>query len=270
MLPILFKLGPITIYSYGFCLALGYLIFTFLVFRNIRREYFDEEKVFDVVFVTTIMSVLGARLFYIIEHFDTFGFSLLNWILVNARPGFSLWGGLGVGLAFLLLMVKRTKLPLFQMFDLITIPLAVLYIFGEIGSFLAGSEVGLPTNLPWGIIFFSTLKRHPISLYEVIFSILLLVFLLRLKVVYASKKTPSGIYFLSFLISESLILFLLTFLKEDAIVVGRFIKIDHIAYFAIILAGVIVIYQRLGRNLDHDLVLLKTKLLKKVKFKKNR
>ncbi len=268
MLPILFKIGPLPIYSFGCFLALGYVVFTFLIYQGAKKEYFDEEKVFDVVFLSTIGAILGARLFYIIEHFDSFGFSFLNWILVNAIPGFSFWGGIGVGLSILLLSSRKEKLPLYQILDLLTRPLLLLFIFGEIGAFLAGNEIGLPTKLPWGVIFFSTLKRHPISAYQVIASLILLVIFLRLGKIYKQKKMPSGSYFFTFIILQSLLLFIIAFLKEDAIVIGRVFKIESFLYLAIIFTTVVIFYRRLSRNLKNDLLLLKTKFIKNLKPKK--
>ena len=124
MYPVAVQVGPITIFSFGLLLGVGFLLFTFLVFRSICKQYLDEEKVFDVIFLSTISGILGARAFYIIEHFDLFGLNFLYWVLINAKPGFSLWGGVGVSLAVFLITVKNRKLPQFQLLD-IFVPLAI-------------------------------------------------------------------------------------------------------------------------------------------------
>ncbi len=264
MLPILFQLGPITIYSFGLTLGIGFLIAMFTIYRESRKQYIDEEKVFDVVLLTVIGGLIGARLFYIIEHFDNFGFHLLNWLLVNARPGFSLWGGIGVGLAVFLLWVRREKLHVYKLFDLVTVGIIFSFIFGQFGGFLAGLEIGTPTNLPWGVIFFSTLKRHPVSLYSAIASILTLIIIFQLKSFYTKKRIPAGSLFFTFVVLESFLLFWIAFFKEDAIVIGRFFRVDHFVYSVLFLTGTALLYKRVGRSVKSDLIFIKEKLYEKV------
>ena len=257
MLPILFELGPITIYSFGLILAVGFLVSLFVIYQEAKKEYLDEEKVFDTVFISLLSALIGCRLFYIIEHFDTFGFSLLNWILINAKPGMSLWGGIGIGLAVYLLSLKQKKLPLYKMLEIITIPGALLSIFGEMGSFLSGNEIGTPTNLPWGVIYFSTLKRHPVGLYKALVSLLVLLILLRLRPIYNKKRIPTGSLFFTFVVIESFLLFLITFCKEETSVIANTLKADQLIYLVLFLVGGILLYKRIGRSFKSDLLLLK-------------
>lgn len=260
MLPVLFTVGPITIYSFGLLLAVAFLISTFLIFREAKKEYLEEEKVFDVVFLSLIAAIVGARLFYIIEHFDSFGFSILNWLLVNAHPGFSLWGGLGVGIAVFLLLTKKEKLPLFKMFDMVTISLIISFMFGYLGLFLAGNEIGTPTTLPWGIVLFSTLKRHPVTLYKVLVTFITLITIIRVNIYFKQKRFPAGSLFYSFVIIQSFGLFLVAFFKEDIIVIGRFLKLDHFIYFMLLLTGSILLYKRVGRSFKRDAVTFKARV----------
>lgn len=268
MLPILLQIGPITIYSYGFFLALGFLIATFLIFQKAKREYLDEEKVFDAVFLGLIAGIIGARFFYIIEHFDLFGLNFFYWLLINIKPGFSLWGGLGTAIAVFLLAVKKNHLPLFKMFDIVTIPLITAYAAGILGLFLASGEIGTPTTLPWGVVFFSTLKRHPVSLYKFFSSLITLIFIIKLGSYYQRKRIPSGTLFFTFISLQSLWLFILAFLKEDVIVIGRFFTLDHLVYFAVCLTSSLLLYKRMGRNFQHDLLSLKTAIKNKLFLKK--
>lgn len=264
MLPILFSIGPINFYSFGLCLAVGFLIFLFLIYRGIKLDYLDEEKVFDAVFVASISGVLGSRFLFIIEHFDNFGFSLLNWVLINIKPGMSLWGGIGIFSAVFLLSIKQKKLPHYKMLDLITIPTLVLFIFGKLGTFLAGGEVGTPTKLPWGVIFFSTIKRHPVSIYQVILAVLVLVVIIKLKDWYLKKRLPAGSLFYTFVIILSVLLFLIAFLREDVIVIGQRFYLDHLIYLLLIISMSIFLYLRLGRNLKNDLKAIRTKINKTI------
>ncbi len=264
MLPILGQLGPITFYSFGLMLTLAFLVGTFLLFRQTKDKYLNEEKVFDVVFSALVAGIVGARLFYIIEHFDNFGFSLLAWLSVTGWPGFSLWGGLGVGTAVFLLATKKAKLPLFEMFDVIIQPLLVAFILGNFGLFLSGGEIGTPTSLPWGVVFFSTLKRHPVTLYKIVATLFTLFLMTKLKTYFSQRRLPRGSLFFSALTIQSFWLFLITFFKEDVAIIGSFFKLDNLVYFMLIITSSLLFYKRLGRNWQKDLLLLK--LLIKERF----
>lgn len=269
MLPILTKIGPLPVYAFGFFLALGFVISSFLIYRQAKKEYLDEEKVFDSVFASLIFAFLGARFIYIIEHFESFGFSPLKWLLINAKPGLSLWGGIGIGLSVFLFRIRKEKLPYFKMLDLITIPLNVSFMFGYISAFLAGNHIGTPTSLPWGVIFFSTVKRHPVGFYEFISAVITLIIMIYLQRLFIKKRNPSGSLFFSFMIIQSILLFLIAFFREDVIVIAKVFKTDHFIYFGTLISGSILLYRRNGRKIKSDLLLFKSNILNKFMVKKN-
>jgi len=71
MKPILFSIGPIHIYSFGFMMASGVMVSLFLMSRDARREGFPKrDQVFDWVFVTILSGFLGGRIFYVLQHID--------------------------------------------------------------------------------------------------------------------------------------------------------------------------------------------------------
>lgn len=260
MNPVIAQIAP-GVFSLGLLLAIGFLIFTFFVFVEIRKQYFDEEKVFDVIFLSTIAGILGSRVFYIIEHFDSFGFNFLNWILLNARPGFSFWGGIGTALAVFLITVKNRKLPQYQLLDIFTIPLSALITIGYFGAFLSGVDIGKPTQLPWGIVTFSTLKRHPIGLYQSLASLVVLLSMVKVKMIFNKNKVNAGVLFYVYIIVESFTLFLIAFLKEGDIVIGRALLDEQFMYILVITFAFVLLYIRLGRNIKTDLNILKIKFV---------
>ena len=65
MYPILLEIGRITVYSYGFMLALGVGVSLVLIMRKARKEGIDEEAVLDLTIITVLSGLIGARLFYV-------------------------------------------------------------------------------------------------------------------------------------------------------------------------------------------------------------
>lgn len=97
--------------------------------------------------------------------------------------------------------------------DLFVYPLILAMIIGRIGCFSMGiyeETYGLPTSLPWGMYLGDGLRRHPVSLYEIIFLITLWQLL-----AFTSRRRPlvNGGRFKLFMIAYLLFRFLLDFIK---------------------------------------------------------
>lgn len=168
MHPIIFKAGPIILYSFSLFLAIGLFLGSFVIWKLGREEH-SEDKLFDCVLTSFISALLISRFFYIFSHFDFFGFDVLKWILFSHYPGFSFWGGFW-GLFAGLIIFTRSKVLFRKFVDLFVLGISLMMIFGDIGSYLGGSLVGSVAHLPWAVIvpgFEST--RHPLQVYLKIF-----------------------------------------------------------------------------------------------------
>jgi len=85
MIPILFKIGPVTIYSWGFFLVASYLVATFILWREGKRQGYNEEKLLDLSIISLLAALVGGRAFFV----------LLNWPLFKEEPlsTLSFWQG---------------------------------------------------------------------------------------------------------------------------------------------------------------------------------
>ncbi len=96
--------------------------------------------------------------------------------------------------------------------DKITIPLLVAILVGRFGCLFTGvsdGTVGNPCNFFWCFNQGDGIARHPTTLYEIIFLIGLLIFLLYLR----NKKLGEGIIFRTFVICYFIFRFLIEFIK---------------------------------------------------------
>ena len=66
MHPILFEIGPIKIFTYGFLLALGFLSAIFVAGREAKRLGIPPGKFFDLCFYIILAALVGSRLLYVI------------------------------------------------------------------------------------------------------------------------------------------------------------------------------------------------------------
>jgi len=118
---------------------------------ELERTGHDPNKAWDFVFMAVIGGILGARLYYI----------GLNWQrliedpipLVFARGGLVWYGGFILATAFVVWEIRRSKLPLGKMADVVAPALAIAYAVGRIGCFLVGDDWGRPTDAWYGIAF---------------------------------------------------------------------------------------------------------------------
>ena len=174
MIPELFHLGPVHLRSYGVMMAVAFLVGTWLGLREARRLGLDEDRLVNVILITLVASILGARALYVIEHLAEFR---REWGGVFAlwQGGLTLYGGIIAGTLAGLITARRLRLPMWVTADALTPSLAIGTMFGRVGCFLNGCCYGRPTTLPWGVKFppgsfasleFGDTPVHPSQLYN--------------------------------------------------------------------------------------------------------
>jgi len=172
MHPILFEIGPIKIFTYGFLLALGFLSAIFVAGREAKRQGISPGKFFDLCFYIILAALVGSRLVYVLLDLRTF--------IANPLKIFALWeGGLvfhgGVILALLVAFfyMRTHGLPWRATLDALGVGLPLGQFFGRLGCFMAGCCWGAPADLPWSVAFSNPdtlcplrVPLHPAQLYE--------------------------------------------------------------------------------------------------------
>jgi phosphatidylglycerol---prolipoprotein diacylglyceryl transferase len=114
--PVLLKFGPLTIYSLGVFWALGALAAAWIVRLEVKRYGYDPEMAASVVFAAAIAGLLGARLLFILEEWNSFTQAPFHFLFSGA--GFSWYGGFVAGALAAAWVFKRNKLPLAQAADI--------------------------------------------------------------------------------------------------------------------------------------------------------
>jgi phosphatidylglycerol:prolipoprotein diacylglycerol transferase len=66
MYPILFKIGPINLYTYGFFLSLGFLTAIVVAGREAKRLGLSEEHFYDLCFYLILAAIVGSRLLFVL------------------------------------------------------------------------------------------------------------------------------------------------------------------------------------------------------------
>lgn len=217
MKPILFTIGTFNVYAFGFFLFLAFLFATFIVFEYAKQD-FKEEEYFDAFLYSCVASVISARIGYILTHFQSFQFIILRYILVRETPGLSLTAGMIGGCIFLYWYTHAKKLPFVRILDIFSIAAAFALFLSRIGQILGGGGFGKETSFFLAVRLAGKAGRfHPVELYESVLFLLVFILLSFLYTKAQKEKWPQGLTGCIFVLSTSLIIFLLEFLKVNSV-----------------------------------------------------
>src|SRR3989304_5824699 len=152
MVPVLFRLGDLTVYSHGFFLVLGLFIGgLWLVFEAKRRRW-SKEETWVIVLSAFVGGMIGAKLSILLFNgWETAPIVLDFFALFDPHigPG-SILGGIAGGYVGGYIAAKsmgKDECACDAFAPAIALGLAV----GRIGDFLAAEDgMGKPTSLPWG------------------------------------------------------------------------------------------------------------------------
>lgn len=202
-------------------LILEYLAF-FIAFRyylSLRKTTNDPIPTgnrLSIILGAIVGALVGSRLIGYLENpmVTVNSNNLLQLLNTKSIMGGLFGGLLGVELAKKIINEKHSS------GDLFTFPIIVGIIIGRIGCFLSGTNeftYGTETTFITGMNLGDGLLRHPTSLYEIVYLIIL--FLL-LKVYTANKHLESGLLFKVFMISYFGFRFLIEFIKPNVFLIA--------------------------------------------------
>ena len=154
MYPELFEIPFIhmSVKSYGLMMVIGFVAAVALMKRLCRNITPDPQFITNLALYSLIAGVVGARLFFIVHHFDNFLGRPLD-VFAIWEGGLEFLGGLILAIAVILSYLLYHKLPIRRCLDVLAVGLMLGLAFGRIGCFLNADCYGKPTDLPWGVRF---------------------------------------------------------------------------------------------------------------------
>jgi phosphatidylglycerol:prolipoprotein diacylglycerol transferase len=171
MHPVLIRLGPLTLHSYGVFVALAFLAAIWWATREAKRRGLNTDILPGLAFRIVLGAVLGARLLYVLID--------LPYFLQRPTEIVAFWnGGLvfsgGLTFAAVLGFMKLRREPhRLAWCDALAPAVALGQGIGRLGCFLAGCCYGAKTHVPWTVIFSDPnglapigTPVHPAQLYQ--------------------------------------------------------------------------------------------------------
>ena len=200
---------------YGIIIGIGMLLGITLAARDAEKRGIGEDTVYDFALLGIVFGVIGARLYYVFFQWDNYRGNLLE--ILNLRAGgLAIYGGVIGGILSLMFYCKRKKQNFLNLADSLILGVLVGQILGRWGNFFNAEAFGRYTDSLFAmqlrrdivnpIMINSALLQHlvrvngvdyiqvhPTFLYESVWNLCLLLFLLRYR---AKKRFTGEIFFL--------------------------------------------------------------------------
>jgi len=167
--PEIFSFNFIHVRWYGIlfamCFVVGYQIMIKIYNKEGKTEKQLESLSYYMIFSTVIGARLGHCLFYAPEYYLANPFEILKvWEGGLASHG----AAVGIIFALWLYSKKQQDISLLWILDRIVLVVALSGFFIRLGNFFNSEILGMPTDVPWAIIFdrVDNVPRHPSQLYE--------------------------------------------------------------------------------------------------------
>lgn len=200
--PTLTSIGPIQPRWYGLmwvcAFASGYMIGA-KMFRDAGKSMEELDRLLIYVLVGT---VIGARLGHVFFYEADFYLRNIHLIPQVWTGGLASHGAaIGIIIAMWYYAKKTHGVTFLWVADRVVPGVAIGGMFIRIGNFFNSEIIGVPTDVPWAVIFTQVdmLPRHPSMLYEAILCFFVLIALWAIYKKY-DQKPPQGSLFATFLI----------------------------------------------------------------------
>jgi phosphatidylglycerol---prolipoprotein diacylglyceryl transferase len=193
--PDLGSIGPFTFHSFGLMIALAIVAAWVFLAVDLRQRGMDAAYALEITIAAALGGFLGARIYYVIEHWGEPGEGLFS------GAGLTWYGGLAGGTIVVALYYLWRRIPLGQA-NILAAPLALAYAVGRIGCQLAGDgDYGDVTGLPWGMAYPegtvpTTDIVHPTPIYETAMGLVIFWVLWRMRGRLTAPWSLFGLYLL--------------------------------------------------------------------------
>ena len=189
--PVAFQIGPFAVRWYALCIVSGLILAVFLAMREAPHKKILSDDILDFILIAFPLSILGARLYYVIFKLDYYSQNLGE-IFAIWNGGLAIYGGLITGAIVLYIFADRKLINTWDFLDITAPSVLIAQSLGRWGNFFNQEAYGAAVEsldyLPAFIknqMYIEGSYRQPTFLYESIWNVigfaLILIFRRRLK-----------------------------------------------------------------------------------------
>ena len=256
------SIGGFQIYFYGMIIGFGIIMGVLIAQWQAKRTGQDPETYLDLAMIAVILSIIGARVYYVIFAWDMYKDNLLD--IFNIRKGgLAIYGGVLTAIITVYVFARVKKLSFGLLLDTAGLGLVLGQVIGRWGNFFNREAFGgytdrlLAMQLPVSAVRSSDISAdlaahimnvggidyiqvHPTFLYESLWNLCLLIFLIW----YSNRKKFNGEVFLLYLFGYGIGRFWIEGLRTDQLILfGTGLPVSQLlaAVMAVAAAAIILL-----------------------------
>ena len=253
--PVAIQIGGLSIRWYGILIAIGIALAYFLAQKEAVKRGFHDEFVADLLIWAVPISIISARIYYVIMSWDSYASDPLRAFRIW-EGGIAIHGALIGAIITAYIFCKKRNVSFLKLADIAAPSILIGQIIGRWGNFINQEAHGGPVSrtflenlfLPDWIIEQMYIKRldtyvHPTFLYESLWNLIAFVILL-----FARKwNWRRGEMFLFYIFWYSLGRFFIESLRTDSLyLIGDLRSAQVVSIIGLVAAVVIFIYRRMN------------------------
>jgi len=145
MNPVFISIGALEIHWYSIILLVSIVLASLLVIKEAKRMNFEKEFMFNLIFWTVIMGIIGARLYYVLFNWEYYSLNLIE-ILKLWTGGLAIHGGLIAGFITIVVYTRKHEISTFKIMDIMIVPVLLAQAIGRWGNFFNMEAHGAATT----------------------------------------------------------------------------------------------------------------------------
>jgi phosphatidylglycerol:prolipoprotein diacylglycerol transferase len=253
--PVITSIGGLELRWYGLAIAMAVMATILITARQIKRRGIPLEQIYSVGPWMFVGGLLGARLFHVADHWAYYMSNPFQ-IWQIQQGGLAIWGAIIGGVLAATIYARIKQVSLARLGDALVPGLLVGLIIGRIGCIINGDAYGGPTDLPWGFIYTNPdaliparllgVPTHPYPVYDMVWNASILAVILRGNQYFKQE----GFTFLTFLSLYSAGRIVLSFVRQENIILGGLQEAQVVGIFTLAFAVTAMIYLQHKRRLE--------------------
>ncbi|MDH5203326.1 MAG: prolipoprotein diacylglyceryl transferase, partial [Nitrospirota bacterium] len=126
MHPVLFKIGPLTIHTYGVLVAAGFLLGLALAIRQAKKEGIPADTIIDLGFYILVSALIGSRIFFVVINADHYLRNPID-IVKIWEGGLVFYGGILFAIPTAFWYIRKNALGIWSTADIFAPSIAIAH-----------------------------------------------------------------------------------------------------------------------------------------------
>jgi phosphatidylglycerol:prolipoprotein diacylglycerol transferase len=245
--PNLFSVGPFVMTWHGIFSVLAIYVAVRICLYGFAARGVQLGNTETFAIVTIAGGIIGARLFYVIDHLGYFVERPLE-VLAITEGGLAIYGAVIGGFLTVTVLCLLRGLPYGHVIDAIAPGLAMGQAVGRIGCLINGDAWGARTDWPFAVIYTNpdaiiphrllNVPTHPYPIYDMVMNLAIVAVLWRLR----HLQLPPGALFAIFSMLYAATRFLISYVREERVWLWGLQQAQVVALVVLVISTVALVW----------------------------